>query len=169
MIALIKEEKKIAPSPYPNCNKAVVPLEVNDIWQCWWLSGSLVPVLEPKLELHNSLKFGVCVIYYTWLKTLFSCLCYYMSPTLLFFCSCSWPTLFLRVLSLPCFLFYLDSFNLWMIYIPLGNSLGILHALWHSNTKQWDKYPPMYLFKKIKYIQISMYNKAPHTLSYRYY
>lgn len=28
MIALIKEEKKIAPSPYPNCNKAVVPLEV---------------------------------------------------------------------------------------------------------------------------------------------
>lgn len=72
----------------------------------------LVPVLEVKLELHSSLKFGVCIIIIIHgLKTPSSCLGYYMPPTLLvgpfffFRCCCSSSSLFLRVLGLPCSLF----------------------------------------------------------------
>lgn len=62
MIALIKEEKK-APSPFIptviGCNPIRSPLTSRRVSKPKWL----VPVLEPQLELHRSLKFGVWLLY----------------------------------------------------------------------------------------------------------
>lgn len=112
MIALIKEgKKKKSTLSLSHGIKAVKSSRAR--WHLAVLKPKwLVPVLEVKLELHSSLKFGVCIIIIIHgLKTPSSCLGYYMPPTLLvgpfffFRCCCSSSSLFLRVLGLPCSLF----------------------------------------------------------------
>ena len=86
MIALMKGKKIKSLSLYLNCNKIVTPSRVPSMLKPKWL---LVLVLEPKLELHNSLKFGVCVIYYTWPENIILSLLLPITHTSRVSCCCS--------------------------------------------------------------------------------
>lgn len=149
MIALIEEEEK-APSPYPNCNKALLPLRSTDIqhsveahvvgwFQCQNPSWNYMILrnLGYAVFIIHGLKHPalVCAItYHPHFCFFFFFLFLLLTCPFLEFWAC-------LVSSSP----HLDSFNLRMIYIPIDNSLCILYALRPPNTKQQGKHP-LYLF-----------------------